>query len=113
MALRDEFRPKLAIVVDLAVQDDPEPAALVRHRLRAGVGEVDDAQPCVAKGDVGLRVHAAAVWPAVLQQLPEARRGLMILRLQSLRTHYPGDAAHASFSSNDRSNSPVVYSRQV
>ena len=43
---------KFTVVVDLAVEHDPDRAVLVRHRLGAAL-EVDDAQPPVPENDVG------------------------------------------------------------
>jgi hypothetical protein len=39
-----ELAPQVAVVVDLAVEDDPDGAILVADRLLAVV-EIDDAQP--------------------------------------------------------------------
>ena len=44
-------RAQLAEVVDLAVEDEPERAVLVRHRLARRVGQVDDAEPPVPEGE--------------------------------------------------------------
>ena len=40
-------RAQLAVVVDLAVEDDPVPAVRRRHRLRAGRAGIDDREPGV------------------------------------------------------------------
>ena len=67
MAARLELLPELAVVVDLAVEDDPDAAVLVLHRLMAA-GAVDDGQPAVTERRVRIGKHAAAVRAAV----PEA-----------------------------------------
>ena len=50
VAARHELAPQLAVVVDLAVEDDPDRAVLVGDRLLAGL-EVDDGQPAHAEPD--------------------------------------------------------------
>ena len=45
-----ELRPELAVVVDLAVEDDRQVARTAGHRLVAG-REVDDRQPTESQGD--------------------------------------------------------------
>ena len=51
VALGDQLLPDLPVVVDLAVEDDPQGAADVGHRLVAAA-EVDDAQAAMAEADV-------------------------------------------------------------
>ena len=57
VAGRFELRPDVGVVVDLAVEDDPDRAVFVRQRLLAG-GQIDDAQAAVAER--GLVVDSAA-----------------------------------------------------
>src|SRR5207245_9560060 len=47
---------QLPVVVDLAVEDQPEPAFSVCHRLPARAGEIDDAQAVVAQAGTPARV---------------------------------------------------------
>ena len=63
-----EAAPQLAEVVDLAVEDEPQRAVLVRHRLARGVGEVDDREPPMAEPDRAFEVNALAVRPAVRER---------------------------------------------
>ena len=43
-----ELAPELGVVVDLAVEDEPERAVLVRHRLVCPIGKIDDLEPAKA-----------------------------------------------------------------
>ena len=56
--------PELPVVVDLAVEDDPDRSVLVRHRLLA-VLEIDDAQPPHAEADALAEIDALVVGPAM------------------------------------------------
>jgi len=57
---------QLAEVVDFAIEDDAERAALVGDRLLAG-GEIDDLQPAVAESNGSVDEVAFLVGPAVAQ----------------------------------------------
>ena len=48
MAGASSSGPDVGVVVDLAVEDDPDRAVFVRQRLMAG-RQIDDAQPAVAE----------------------------------------------------------------
>src|ERR1035438_10117500 len=60
-----ELRPKLDVVVDFAVERDPVTAGLVRHRLTAGLVQVDDRKTAVAERHTRRLVEAFAIRPAV------------------------------------------------
>ena len=47
VAARREQRPQHAMVVDLAVEDDPDVARLIRERLGAGGRQIDQRQPAM------------------------------------------------------------------
>src|SRR5439155_19318383 len=57
VAARDEATTQLAIVVDLAVEDDDLGAVLVEYRLLPAA-QVDDAQPSHPQADRALHVEA-------------------------------------------------------
>ena len=63
-----ELGAQLAVVVDLAVEDDPAGAVVRRHRLVARRRGVDDRQAPRAQRDVVVRQHALAVGAAVGEQ---------------------------------------------
>ncbi len=67
VALGLELAAQLGVVVDLAVEGDPDRAVLVGHGLAALRAEVDDRQPGLAQADRTVRPDAAAVRPAVAQ----------------------------------------------
>src|SRR5207244_9837314 len=98
MALRLELAPQLAVVVDLAVVDEPERAVVARERLEARVGEVDDREPAEAERDALRRVTAVAVRPAVVELRGHSLDGLGLGRPPE--RHDPADPAHVA---NDRS----------
>ena len=53
VAMGLELMPEFAVVVDLAIEDGPDGSVCVRHRLRSGWRQVDDAQARV--NERGLR----------------------------------------------------------
>ena len=55
--------PQLVEVVDLAVEDDPDRAVLVRHRLDRCL-EVDDRESSVSEAGMAVEVQTAGVGPA-------------------------------------------------
>ena len=59
-----ELVPQLAVVVELAVLDDGDPAVLVRDRLIAGL-EVDDREPPSGKPHRAFGEGPVGVGPAV------------------------------------------------
>ena len=67
VALGLEARAQLGVVVDLAVEGDPDRAVLVGHRLVPGRRQVDDRQPPVAEhhAPVGRLPQAGVVGAAV------------------------------------------------
>ena len=91
-----ELVAELDVVVDLAVVRDPV-AALVRHRLVAGL-EVDDREAPVAEAGVATLVepHALAVRAAMAEQLVHVRE-LPVERRDRLpaQVHDCADPAHA------------------
>ena len=67
-----ELRPDVGVVVDLAVEDDPDRAVLVRHRLMAG-RQIDDAQPPVAERRPIVDEFTGVVWPAMRDDVAHPR----------------------------------------
>jgi hypothetical protein len=63
--LRDQAAEELAIVVDLAVEDEPDRAVFVRKGLAGRLREVDDGQAPVAEANWAVEVHPLGVGPAV------------------------------------------------
>ena len=74
-AFRLEFAAQLAVVVDLAVEDDRESAIGRAHRLVAAA-EVDDAEPAVTQPERAVDEAARVVGPAVRDEVahPVQRR---------------------------------------
>jgi hypothetical protein len=59
-ALRRELVAQRTVVVDLAVEDDAEPAVGALHRLVGDGAQVDDRQPAMAEADAALGAHPLA-----------------------------------------------------
>ena len=76
VAARDQVASQLAVVVDLAVEDELDRAVLVGHRLVRGGAEVDDAQPAEAEpgAPVGRHERSRVVGPAVRDARRASRR---------------------------------------
>ena len=86
------------MVVDLAVEEDPHAAVLVRHRLHCRVVEVDDREAPVPEADraVVRDPGPASVGPAMVHRL--AHPGDVLLGDTEVATaegENAGDAAHA------------------
>jgi hypothetical protein len=47
-----ELLTELGVIVDLAVERDPEASIFITHRLVGLRGEVDDREPAVSQADV-------------------------------------------------------------
>ena len=60
-----EVGPEVLEIVDLPVEDDPDRAVLVRHRLVAGGAEIDDAETPVREAHRPLAVDPGIVWAAM------------------------------------------------
>jgi hypothetical protein len=47
-----EFLPEIGVIVDLAVERDPDASISIAHRLVGFRGEVYDCEPAVSQADV-------------------------------------------------------------
>jgi hypothetical protein len=104
---RDELLAQLAVVVDLAVQDDRDGAVLVEDRLVAG-GEVDHAQALDPQRDVGGAEDPARVRPAVLEARAHAL-GQLRVDVVPVRAQLSDDSAHPTI---QRSGGRVSHARK-
>src|SRR6185312_4171116 len=89
---RLEFGAKLAMIVDLAVEDDADALVRVPHRLRAA-GDIDNRKPAMAEIDARwwIGIEAFAVRAAMRERPNHAREiGAVTLSEET------GDAAHHS-----------------
>src|SRR5919108_1851137 len=104
VALLLELVPELAIVVDLAVEHDPDGGVLVRHGLLAA-GQVDDAQTAHAERHTVSEIDAFLVRSAMdhdAAHIPD----LLFEDRPSVPPHDSGDTAHVTVSLRSR-HSPV------
>ena len=75
VAASDELFAQGLVVVDFAVEDDPERAIFIRERLVAG-GEIDNAEAAHADAEAAIDVKALVVRPAVSHDVAHlAQRG--------------------------------------
>src|SRR2546422_3880960 len=68
MSPRDQHAPELAVVVDLAVEDDDLRPVFVEDRL-SPARQVDDAEPSHPEADGPLHVQALVVRPAMTDRV--------------------------------------------
>jgi hypothetical protein len=52
MARCDKFRTDFQVVVDFAVEGDPDGSILIRHGLVTGLGQIDDGKASMAQTDI-------------------------------------------------------------
>ena len=95
---------ELAVVVDLAVEDDPDPAVLARHRLVAG-REVDDLEPAHREPRGPVHEEALVVGPAVGEPVVHAPQDGGVRAPVGAREDVPDDPAHGRYGS---SSGPAV-----
>ena len=94
MALCCEFLPEFNVIVDLAVEDEPEGSVLVRHRLAGIFREVDDGKAAVGEGDSPFRVGSLAIRATVGDALrhrgnePLVRQCVPVTELPRNPAHY-------------------------
>jgi hypothetical protein len=94
VAAEDELVPQLDVVEDLAVERNPQGAALVGQRLLPH-GQVDDREPRVRESGTSVAIEPELVRAAVAQGArhdPE----LVEIGRRKIRApiHHAGDAAH-------------------
>ena len=90
-----ERRAQRGVVVDLAVEDDPERAGLVGHRLVAAL-DVDDAQTPMAQMSPGVVIEAEIVRAAMADRVGHSPQGRSGPSLVLGRHRYKsGNPAHA------------------
>ena len=89
VALSLQHGAQLDIVIDLAVEHDPDRSVLVRDRLLARL-QVDDAQAAHPQGDAILHVKPVAIWPAMGDDLEAIRMARDIAKKIEETMQYPG-----------------------
>ena len=100
MAVTGELAPKLPMVVDFAVEDEPAAAVLVRHRLGSGAREVDDREAPVSQEPIrSYRLtltdprQIAVLARRLLRLTDEAKRRARTIRT-AMRKRVRGACAH-------------------
>src|SRR5262249_22484591 len=90
-----EGLPKLAVVVNFAIERDYGAMLSPPHRLRAAVAEVADCQPAVSKSHCTLDPDSFRVGTAVCERPGHAFDRLAVDRTP-VEVHNPRDSAHGS-----------------
>ena len=96
-ATRDQLGAKLRVIVDFAVEDDPQRRVFAAHRLRSRRSGVDDRQPAMPKADaaVGVDPGGCAVRAPVLHRLAHAcDEGLGDPERASIERQHACDSTH-------------------
>src|SRR5690606_36362789 len=95
------------VVVDLAVERDHKRAVVARHRLRAGLGEVDDGEAAVGErgATVGSRPEPLAV-RAALGHVVARTRECRGVHGGSVAGEDGGDATHTLAGTGDAARRP-------
>ena len=86
-----------SVVVDLAVEDDPDRLVFVGDRLVPAL-QVDDAEPAHADADVPVHVLAVVVGSTMAQLVAEPSHGVGGHAMGRFGVHDPGNATHLSAS---------------
>ena len=94
VSLGVEFATQFAMVIDFAVEDDPDRPVLVGHRLMAA-GKIDDGQPAKAQGAVVIVPVALVVGSAVDDRRGHTARSLARVP-QRAKTSQARYSAHIS-----------------
>ena len=92
--VRNQLLAKLPVVVDLAVVGHRDRPVLVRHRLGAGRGEVDDRQPSMPERRAVIVVVAHAIRSAVRLHLGHAHDDSRVVRGEAFVANQTGDGTH-------------------
>ena len=93
VAVSGQFAPQILVVVDAAVPGDGQTQVGVDHRLRAGLGQVDDLQAAVAECDPALRPHARRIRATRGHRLGHGRHRGNIGR-SAVESHLAGGSTH-------------------
>src|SRR5688572_29154168 len=88
-----ELLARGAVVVDLPVEDDPDRAVLVRHRLLSGA-QVDDAEATMGECRACIAVQAGFVRPAMSDHIAHADRACRRILIESIACDDSGDSTH-------------------
>jgi hypothetical protein len=81
------------VVVDLAVERDPDSAVLVAHRLLAA-GDVDNRQPPVRKARATVDDQALAVGSAMRDHIAHPHEPIFLGPLGGIEFQNSGNATH-------------------
>src|SRR6185369_9671570 len=93
VAPRLQAGPEGRVVVDLAVEHDPDRAVLVGHGL-VPAGHVHDGQPPVAQRHRAVHEQALPVGTTVAQDVAHPLEAGLVHPLPEIPRRDPGDAAH-------------------
>src|SRR5262249_43534780 len=89
----DQLRSQFRVVIDLAVEDNPDGAVLVGHRLTAAF-DVHDCQSPMSQPDRSPHHRAGAIGTAMSKRVSHPHQPMLLGTFARIKFHYPGDAAH-------------------
>jgi len=93
MSARDQFLAQLRVIVDLAIEDNPDCPVFIADGLIPG-GEVDDAQPPHANANWTFDVYSFVVRSAMKHGLAHVAEDRSIHLRIPIEFHNPSDPAH-------------------
>ena len=105
VAARAQLGGEFEVVVDLAVEDQPQRAVLIAHGLMPGGTEVVDGEAAKAQGHASVVVLAFIVGAAMLQGLVHCRD--VAPRVAPARCRAEDDAVDAAHACQSRALSPA------
>jgi hypothetical protein len=88
-----ELATDVGVVVDLSVEDDPDAAIFIRHRLPAAC-EIDDAQPAVRQRGMGVTVEPGLVGTTMNELVTHADRAGRRFPIESIARNDASNATH-------------------
>src|SRR5207249_5851769 len=88
-----EVAPNLRVVVDLAVEDNPNALILVRQRLMAGT-QVDDAETPMAERSTIVRENPGLIGASMRENVAHRRRASGRVRRQPFEGNNSGNPTH-------------------
>jgi len=106
VAAGNELSAHLAVVIDLAIEGDPNGTVFVRERLVA-TGKIDDAESPVAEPDIAVNGCALVVRAAMDHRVQRGLQVLPVDRRESSEVEDPANAAHEKQVPGYRCQGPV------
>src|SRR5215475_6835583 len=96
MAARFQLGTQVAVVVDFAVENDPDAVVFVRHRL-ATAAQIHNGQTTVSQPDAVAQIQSRVIRPSMRQSVTHCDKARFVdLTIQLFRNGDATDATHNS-----------------